>query len=252
MTRNTKNYYINPIKVLCYNKCDYQGEKHEYYIGEYVYDIGYRKYELIKFRSIKIPERYIIKIYDEKDNKKNNLIATYKSDIKCIPDEIYNKMSYMDITKEPRENDVIIYTNCNYEGIYTALEEGKHMDYTFFTFKSIKIPSGYTVNLYNIIEQDIFKGLYYTLTSSNSCLDTNIIMQITGIEIIKNSNKEYVKESVKKPEEQITESTEQSNFNTYNVIEKEPVIISLIIYLSSLLFILFALIIIFLVKSIRY
>ena len=132
--------------------------------------------------SIRLAPGYEITLY-ELPNLQGTTTGKISSDNQCLGTWIRGKAKSAVVTYNggsggwvdpPQEESVYVYSSCNYRGLSKSLSLGYYPrltsvgqgDVTVYP-SSIKVPAGYTIELYTGIA---YTGSVYRITSNMSCL----------------------------------------------------------------------------------
>ena len=202
---------LSQDRVTLYKDCDYRGDRHPLYEGEYHdYELGIGN---DKLSSIQIPYGFSVTVYTE--NGFRGASQTFTSNVDCLPADLNDKVSSVKVTKtsggkykgngyapnNSHPDMVTVYRDGNFRGASQFLSAGYHNDNGLGVgndqISSIKIPAGWEVTVYT---NSNYSGSSKTYTSDVSNL-YEFNDKISSILISKASNHPSYKDEAKRSKE---------------------------------------------------
>jgi hypothetical protein len=181
---NANNGYYNRGQVTLFSDCNYQGARKSFAEGEYrIEEIGIGNDAA---SSIRVPYGWSVTVYENGDfGGKKQL---YSTDIPCLGNGWNDEISSIRVNRIStggfNNNQVTLYSDCDYKGQRKSFAPGRHdlpnLGIGNDALSSLKIPMGWTVILY---ENANWQGRSEVFTSDIDCLNSNWNDQVSSIEI---------------------------------------------------------------------
>ena len=201
-------------RVMLYKDCDYRGNRHPLYEGEYHdNELGIGNDQL---SAMQIPYGFSVTVYTSGGFGGSS--ETFTSDVACMPANLNDKVSSIIVLKSSSYNNrhrdnaynnrsyehsdmVTVYRDSDFRGSSQFLSAGYHnansMGVGNDQISSIKVPQGWSVTVF---KDSDYRGRNETLTHDASRLN-EFDNQISSMLITKLENHSYKSSSKYKPRE---------------------------------------------------
>jgi len=175
---NNGNNNSGGSMAVAYSDCYFRGTSQPFSAGRYTVSDIVAKVGNDAISSIQLPRNWSVTVYE--DEGYGGRSQTFNGSQNCFGGEWNDKISSLIISNRPVYNNnnnnnysqVVLYSDCNFKGTSQVFNSGSYNVYQLGAIgndqlSSIKIPSGWTVTLY---DDKNYRGSSKTYYSDINCL----------------------------------------------------------------------------------